>query len=104
MNLFHVKLVNGDDIICTIDKVDNDKETITISYPIQIISSPDHGTYGKNWLAMSANKYATIDVFNVMLINEASESAVETYIEFAKKMVSESMQELMDEAETSVKH
>lgn len=75
----HVKLVNGTDLLCFVDYLDD--QCITISHPIEMLMDVNIGSYGKRWMVFSKNKLAVIDLFHVLFINEASESAIELYTE-----------------------
>ena len=104
MNLSHIKLIDGTDLICIVEEIDVENHTITLSYPIQMIIDPQLGTYGKKWLAFSEVEVATIDDCNVLFVHNASEGAYEHYIEFTKMALPSHLRELLEESETSTKH
>lgn len=110
MNLKHVKLNSGDDIICTIE---NHKTFFRIHNPILIYIDPELGMMAKNWLALSASTYVDIMANKIMFSTDASETAITYYQEFVNYVSSKSTdledeveQTLSDmlEAKTSTKH
>ena len=104
MELSHVKLIDGTDLICIVEEIDTDNHTVTLSYPIQMIIDPQLGTYGKRWLAFSDVEVATIDDYNILFIHNASQSATSHYFDFVKMTLPESLREAVEEAESSTIH
>lgn len=118
MQLIHVKLNNGDDIVAY-GKVSDDKKSVTLKDPVQIVIDPEHGFFAKNWLMLSSNDVARVPSNKIMTIGKASVTAIKYYEEFLRRISSksddiftndESIEELEEifnsllESKSSIKH
>lgn len=77
--LKHVKLKNGDDIVGFVEYID--EERFTIQDAITIVTDPYKGMYTKKWMYLTRNSEACIDLFDVLFVASASESAIDIYTE-----------------------
>ena len=100
--LKHLKLKNGDDILGFVDELD--EGILLIRDPIQIVMDPKFGVYTKKWLYLSNYKEAFVDSFDILLVNQASESAIELYEESVYKQHEEQMEEFLSDLQSSTIH
>jgi len=84
MQLRHIKLRNGEDIIA-MSSIDNENKTVVLENPIKIEVDPDRGHYGINWLFLSDSNNTRLP-FHVIL-----------HMDVASK-------ELLIDAKKSIKH
>lgn len=119
MQLLHVKFNNGEDIV-TYGQISEDRRSVKIKDPLQIIIDPHNGFFVRNWLMLSENDSVVIPSNKILTIGVASETAVKYYNEYLKRMQSrkeedvfednsdiESLEELFTsllESKTSIKH
>lgn len=118
MELIHVKLNNGEDII-GYGLVDSSNDTIIIEHPISVKVDPSLGVYATKWLHFSERNNAVIPIVKVMSVDKASQSGSDCYEDFmhnnpdnsmTAEELSDSVNELEDmfttmlEAKISTKH
>ena len=105
MNLVHVKLKNGDDLIGVRDIEENKitKDGIWIISPIHVAVHPIHGLWGKSWMMLSDGNTVKINSNDIMYIANANEKATEWYHTFTNKHAeneaTQSLEEHFDEYE-----
>lgn len=102
MNLIHVKLKNGDDLIGVRDTEENKKvkDGIWIISPIHVAVHPIHGLWGKDWMMLSDGNTVKINSNDIMYIANASEKATEWYHTFINRHASnETLQSVEDQLE-----
>lgn len=83
MELKHVKLKNGTDLIAFIVK--NDLGYVTIKDPVQFGFDPNHGIYGIDWLLLSEKTVVELNQSDIFFIQDSSSKAVEFYNQFMGK-------------------
>jgi hypothetical protein len=83
MELMHVKLKNGTDLIAFIVK--NDLGYVTIKDPVQFGFDPNHGIYGIDWLLLSENTKVELNQSDIFFIQKSSSKAEEFYNQFINK-------------------
>lgn len=118
MELIHVKLNNGEDLL-GYGKLSEDKKTVEIQQPISVKVDPSLGIYAIKWLHFSETNRATIPTYKIMSIDKASQTGINCYEDFiyrhsdnemSSDELSESVKELeemfttMIEAKSSTKH
>ena len=80
MNLVHVKLKSGEDLIGHLESTtDLDIELIS---PIAIEIDPQLGFFAKSWLLLSETNTVRIRINDLLFYNSASEKAHRYYDEF----------------------
>ena len=116
MQLTHVKLKNGDDLVCEHVYLSNDMHQITNA--LQIVIEPETGIFAKSWMLLSDAKTVSIHGSEILYTAKASDKAVTCYEEFIHRMNDDrearsSVEEMNDlenmfnnmlEAKTSIKH
>ena len=85
MQLYHVKLNNGDDLLGW-GSITEDRKIIRLEDPVQIIIDPEYGFFAKSWLLLSDKKYADLHATNIMTVGHASDKAVKYYDEFKERL------------------
>lgn len=79
MELMHVKLRNGEDLLGKVEKLNNG---IRISAPISIEVDPQEGFFAKSWLMFSEDNHVMINRDDFYFCNVASQKAINYYEEF----------------------
>lgn len=80
MQLIHVKMRNGEDLIGYLgDQIDNSIELIT---PISVSIDPQFGMFAKSWLMFSDINSVMLTSSDYLFFAKASTKAVEYYEEF----------------------
>jgi len=112
MQLLHVKLKNGEDLL-TFGSLSKNKETIQLTSPISMDLDPELGIFAKTWLMYSDADTVNIPTEQVMFVNPASLKAIQYYNDFTDKLQGkrtetvnefEELFETMMEAKASTKH
>ena len=122
MELIHVKLNSGEDIL-GYGFVDADSKVVRIEHPICVKVDPSLGIYAVKWLHFSEKNSHDIPTFKVMSVDKASKVGIDCYEDFmyrhgksgdegmmTSEELSESVNELEDlfttmiEAKVSTKH
>lgn len=116
MNLLHIKLKNGADLLAQENPEQSDY-AISVTSPIEVCVDPIHGFFVKSWALLSATNYIQIPKSEVMFCYPASEKAYTYYEEFAARMTApedkftdedineyEELFSTMLEAKSSIKH
>lgn len=88
MNLIHIKLKNGEDILAQEDPLKSEFG-IRVTAPISVHLDPIHGFFAKSWLALSSTNTVIIDNNDIMFLNPASDKGFEYYEEFIKRIASD---------------
>lgn len=116
MKLTHVKLKNGDDLVCEYEYQGSNVHQLT--NVLQIVIEPETGIFAKSWMLLSAAKSVSISGSEILYVSDASDKAITCYEEFLHRMNDSredrsSVDELNDlenmfnnmlEAKTSTKH
>ena len=88
MNLLHIKLKNGEDILA--QKADNQTDIgVTISAPVSIHVDPMNGFFAKSWMILSEEKLITIRNEDIMFCTNASTKGQSYYDEFVTRFADE---------------
>ena len=87
LNLIHVKLKNGEDLIGIREPEANQKtnDGIWIVSPISVNIHPIHGLFGKSWMMLSEANTVKINNDDIMYIAKANEKAESYYTQFLKR-------------------
>lgn len=87
MNLIHIKLKNGDDLIGVRDTEENKqvKDGIWVVSPIRVDVHPIHGLWAKSWMMLSDGNTVKINSSDIMYIANANQKATEYYHMFIEK-------------------
>ncbi len=85
MQLVHVKMKNGEDLLAYLGE-HNDRK-IELITPITVVIDPTYGMFAKSWLMLSELNSVTVDSTNIMFFSTASRKAVDYYDEFMHRMV-----------------
>lgn len=85
MNLLHIKLKNGEDLLAQ-EIIDQTTDSISVTSPIQICIDPEHGFFIKSWASLSATDDISIPISEVMFCYPASEKAQSYYEEYTNRM------------------
>lgn len=96
MNLIHIKLKNGDDLLAQV--FDETEKTICIAAPICIKIDPTYGIMGTGWCHLSDTTSVVLNKKEFLFYNPASERGYKYYEEFAHKFIKDDEEE---EAELS---
>lgn len=116
MQLTHVKLKNGDDLVCEHEYLGSGINKVT--NVLQIVIEPETGIFAKSWMLLSDIKSVEIHDRDIMYVANASDKAISCYEEFLHRMNDnrgdrssvdeindlENMFNNMLEAKTSTKH
>ena len=84
MNLLHIKLKNGQDILAK--EVKTKSEAIIIKDPLQIDIDPVRGLFGKSWDLLSRPDTLKLGLEHIIFCYPATELAYEYYDEFSFKV------------------
>ena len=118
MELIHVKLNNGEDLL-GYGTICKDKKVVDIQQPISVKVDPSLGIYAIKWLHFSETNRAKIPTYKIMSVDKASQTGIDCYEDFIYRHrddgmsaddLSESVNELeelftmMIEAKASIKH
>lgn len=85
MNLLHIKLKNGEDILGQED-ISFVDDGVTIISPISVHLDPINGFFAKSWMVLSDVKTVHIKQADIMYCYPASATGREYYDEFIKRM------------------
>lgn len=113
MNLMHIKLKTGVDLVSYI--IEDDGTYLTLKDPIQFGFDPNRGIFGINWLLFADETTVRIKYSDVYFHCESSDKATEYYSQFITKYDEkkeesnyiselESIFEAMMESKGSIKH
>ena len=83
MQLMHVKLKSGADIIAYI--INENQTTFTIKDPVEFRLDPHHGIYGLEWLFLSDISVGILNKVDIMFINGCSIKGAQFYNEFVNR-------------------
>lgn len=83
MELHHIKLTNGEDLLSYIDiqKV-NDINVYVLRNPISLYHDIDYGYICRNWTGFSKTNNALLFSKDILFLNPASDTAEEYYYQF----------------------
>lgn len=84
MQLIHIKLKSGEDILAYLGEETNHK--IELITPITVVIDPTYGMFAKSWLLLSELNRVSIDTTNVMFFSAASRKAIDYYDEFMHRV------------------
>lgn len=99
MNLLHIKLKNGDDILAQEYMEESDENGIVVFSPVEICIDPVNGFFAKSWAILSATQNVVVPRSEVLFCYPASDKAYTYYEEFLNKMSPSS--EVYDDEEVS---
>lgn len=102
MDLSHVKLLNGDDLIGIVEEVDT--EVFKLSSALQMVNMANLGMQAVRWTIFSKNEETVLKYKDVFFVNPASVLAAETYLEVLQQRIEESMEEYFDCEPSSTLH
>lgn len=102
MDLSHVKLLNGDDLIGIVEEVDT--EVFKLSSALQMVNMANLGMQAVRWTIFSKNEETVLKYKDVFFVNPASALAAETYLEVLQQRIEESMEELYDYESSATIH
>lgn len=88
MNLIHIKLKNGEDILAQENPEKSDIGVI-VTAPISVHLDPVHGFFAKSWMALSSTNTVLINSNDIMYCYPASERGLEYYDEFIRRFATE---------------
>lgn len=83
MELSHVKLTNGDDIICVFEQESNGGY---ICNGIQFVTDPSYGVFAKSWTMFSESTRVYIKDVHILFVSPANERALSYYEEFVARI------------------
>lgn len=89
MQLLHLKLNNGEDLLAYGQR-SKDNGKITVIEPILIQLDPEAGIFAKTWLMFSDKNSVELPVNSFMFIHKASNKSVEYYQEFNNRLEDQS--------------
>lgn len=93
----HVKLVNGDDIICVLPS-NQPQGGLRMQNPVKIVIDPYDGVMCQVWNTLTEGEMIAISIEHVLYKGKASQRASEYYEEFFRQLQQPSQQEV-DELE-----
>lgn len=79
MDLMHIKLRTGEDLLGHVEKLNNGYR---ITSPISFEIDPHEGFFARSWLLFSAENSVLLSKDDIYFCNEASEKAINYYEEF----------------------
>lgn len=109
MNLKHIKMANGEDVIAHLEIL-NYKDTFIYRChaPVQIYIDPEFGYIAKNWIFLSKNTFADILPKDIIFVNSVSDQAESYYQEYinrsSKPVEEEDLLESLIQSKLSTKH
>lgn len=80
MELIHIKLKNGDDLLGV--DLGNAIGCVNIENPVQVKIHPTRGFYAQSWLLFSEDKSAIIDDDDILVKSKANQKAIDCYASF----------------------
>mgnify|MGYP005606467819 FL=1 len=80
MNLYHIKLLNGTDLIAEIGESDNDG--MILIEPVEFVLDPNNGLFVKNWLLWSEANEIYVYFDQIIFYSPASNSTYNKYQQF----------------------
>ena len=80
MNLMHIKLKNGTDLIGYV--TEENKASVTIKDPVQFGFDVDNGIYGIDWMLLTDDSDVTVTMSDVFFVKKGSTKAIEFYNQF----------------------
>ena len=86
MNLTHIKLKNGQDVIAYADHAST--EILSMEHPVILEYHVEYGLTARWWSAYSEPDRIDIRMSDTLFVNPASEVAIEQYENFVKRMSS----------------
>jgi len=86
MNLLHIKLKNGEDILAK-DQSTSLENVVVVAMPISVHMDPLHGFFAKSWMVLSDIDVVSINKNDIMFCYPASQHGVNYYEEFMKKHI-----------------
>ena len=86
MNLLHIKLKSGGDILAQEILGAQDEFGISVSAPVEICIDPVNGFFAKSWAILSATQNVVIPRSEVLFFYPASDKAYKYYEEFIERM------------------
>ena len=98
-NVYYLKLLSGDDIVCQVLRQDDESQTYWITNPMKISSSFD-SEVGRlfmgmsKWVPLQKSKYLQLYYDHVITMSEVQDEMVEFY--------SDALGEAVDEFETQI--
>lgn len=114
MNLMHIKLKSGIDLIAYV--IDSDSTHLTLQDPVQFGFDPNNGIFGIDWLLLSETTTVKLPHADVYFSNVGSAKANQFYTEFTSKLSSrkdattdyagelENMLQALMESKSNIKH
>jgi len=102
MNLLHLKLKNGNDLLAQ-EQVGANDDVIVIVSPIEIQISPEYGMFAKSWSHLSSTNTFEIKKTDILFVYPASEKGYKYYEEFVTEHMSSKVHDepLIDDDEVS---
>ena len=100
MELYHIKLHTGQDLIGTVEFGEYDE--VRISNVLEFVSDAKYGVYTKKWLHLSEGNETFINYADTLFINKASQDAVEMYIEVLERRMNDTLEEMYGDINYSV--
>lgn len=95
MELYHIKLHNGQDLVGTVEF--GEHEEVRVSNVFEIVSDAKYGMYTKNWLYLSEKNETFIKYEDTLFINKASPAAVEMYVDVLERRMNEVLEKAYGE-------
>lgn len=86
MQLLHIKLKNGEDILAQREDSQLDENGVTISAPVSIHIDPMHGFFAKSWMILSDAQVFIVPNEEILFCSNASEKGISYYEEFVLKI------------------
>ena len=80
MELIHIKLKNGDDLLGT--DLGNCIGCVNIENPVQVKVHPTQGFYAQSWLLFSEDNSAIIADDDILIKSKANQRAIDCYTSF----------------------
>lgn len=88
MNLIHIKMKNGEDILAQ-EEPEKCDEGVIVTAPISVHLDPVNGFFAKSWMALSSTNTVIINTNDIMFCYPASETGFEYYEEYIKRLATE---------------
>lgn len=89
MELLHIKMKNGEDILAQKDNSSKFDNELYIVAPVSIHIDPVQGFFAKSWLLLSEGNAVKIDKNDTLFCHNASEKARTYYEEFLYRISEE---------------
>lgn len=100
MELFHIKMKNGQDLVGSVDFID--EGSILLSNVMEFVATPNLGMYTKKWLHLSKDNETRLHTRDVLFVNPASDDAVDMYVEVLERKIQEAMEEVFEHSSTTI--